>query len=620
MGIAGLCIYRSVWGSRPFLERLARADSLIAQERKGAALRGLARMVGHARESSQYLSIAKRQMELSASAAALRTLQRGIRRSADDGRLAALVIHLLLREARFEEAISYVPRVVHKGYESIGAEALIKAALTGSRTGGDSPSRGSFHSERAEHVPEEPVEFSQVQGGRDQAYVTAFPLDRGEEQFRVEPSPPIRHTTGIALARIAPALWLAAFGVTGMHAFLQNAACAYARVGELHAAFRLYSRILGTEAPENTAFWATVAYDAGQFSLVFELLPISLARADLFGTYSAASTHARTHLLLAADAAFDGGDRARARAFWYAYVDRFPGTSIHALYNLALTAPHAQERVRMLAQCVEGDKTYYPAVACYARESIAFRAAHRQRDSVTELLSERGVYSVQMEQEHFLSPHFPVEARSLLAELAQEAMHGRADVRFALEYFRFCYPAQKRLQGSRGALWQLLEVFPVDTQVRRYARWFFFRIGEYESAFGLSDAGGGPEDAFYRALAAASRTGRVESILGGLVEATRAVEARSAAFANIAIVLERMGKKTAAAEHFVLAADEATRESVRQLRKEAGEGEAEEHPRARPAAGKAQRWREWYQHAGQLLQQQGKTAAARALLQRAQAR
>lgn len=108
-----------------FLDGLSNVDVQIAEGRQTKALKSLKRLQKKAVNSTNYVSIVKRQLKLNSIPDALISLQTGIKNFPDSPELSALLTSILIDSEKPAEALPYCENLKNTPYASLGAEASI---------------------------------------------------------------------------------------------------------------------------------------------------------------------------------------------------------------------------------------------------------------------------------------------------------------------------------------------------------------------------------------------------------------------------------------------------------------------------------------------------------------
>lgn len=108
-----------------FLDGLSNVDVQIAEGRQTKALKSLKRLQKKAVNSTNYVSIVKRQLKLNSIPDALISLQTGIKKYPDSPELSALLTSILIDSEKPAEALPYCENLKDTPYASLGAEASI---------------------------------------------------------------------------------------------------------------------------------------------------------------------------------------------------------------------------------------------------------------------------------------------------------------------------------------------------------------------------------------------------------------------------------------------------------------------------------------------------------------
>ena len=334
-----------------FQQKLDLIDSSIQEGSAQKALDNLSALRKKAQVPIQYLSIAKRELQLHSPVQALQSIQAGLKKYPNDSMLEAVLTHTLLQEGRAEDAAAAAETLQGTPYAGIGAEALIQADKI------------------------------------KQTYRTSVPF--WQEGFKL---------TGEHIFLENAAVVLAHKGEIAQAAALRS------RIAKEEAVRSPYfwsclAYDLGNFQP--------VLDD-----LVYSLAYTDMA--GLPEHNPKAFEHARRHILLAADASAGLSDMEQARGFWQMYIDRYADSSSEVFYNLAMTAPTDEEKAEVLIDCISQNPGYYPAVAQYVRACSAINAAHNQKNPLDEYLQNKDFFSLEMEKRLFVSSAFTLSAEQVL--------------------------------------------------------------------------------------------------------------------------------------------------------------------------------------------------------------
>jgi len=334
-----------------FQQKLNSIDSTIEDGNTQKALKSLSALRKKARFPVQYLSIAKRELQLHSPVQALQSMQTGLKKHPDDPMLKAALTHTLLQEDRIEDAAAIAEALLGTSYAGIGTEALIQA-------------------DKIKQTYRTPVPFWQEGFRRT-----------GEHIFLENAAAMLAHQGEIA-----------------------QAAALRSRIAKDEA---LRSPYFWSCLAYDMGNFQPVLDD-----LVYSLAYADMA--GLPEHNPKAFEYARRHLLLAADASAGLGDMDQARGFWQMYVDRYADSSSEVFYNLAMTAPTQEEKAEILIDCISQNPGYYPAVAQYVRACSAIEAAHSQKNPLDEYLQSKDFYSLEMEKSLFVSSAFTLSAEEVL--------------------------------------------------------------------------------------------------------------------------------------------------------------------------------------------------------------
>ena len=334
-----------------FQQKLDLIDSSIQEGSAQKALDNLSALRKKAQVPIQYLSIAKRELQLHSPVQALQSIQAGLKKYPNDSMLEAVLTHTLLQEGRAEDAAAAAETLQGTPYAGIGAEALIQADKI------------------------------------KQTYRTSVPF--WQEGFKL---------TGEHIFLENAAVVLAHKGEIAQAAALRS------RIAKEEA---IRSPYFWSCLAYDLGNFQPVLDD-----LVYSLAYTDMA--GLPEHNPKAFEHARRHLLLAADASAGLSDMELARGFWQMYIDRYADSSSEVFYNLAMTAPTDEEKAEVLIDCISQNPGYYPAVAQYVRACSAINAAHNQKNPLDEYLQNKDFFSLEMEKRLFVSSAFTLSAEQVL--------------------------------------------------------------------------------------------------------------------------------------------------------------------------------------------------------------
>ena len=334
-----------------FQQKLNSIDSSIQEGNTQKALDSLRALRKKAQVPIQYLSIAKRELQLHSPVQALQSIQAGLKKYPDNSMLKAVLAHTLMQEGRMEDAAAAAEFLEGTSYIGIGAEALIQA-------------------DKIKQTYRTPVSF-------------------WEECFRL---------TGAHIFLENAAVMLAHKGEIAQAARLRS---------RIEKEESLRSPYFWSCLAYDLGNFQPVLDD-----LVYSLVYADMA--GLPENNPKAFEYARRHLLLAADASAGLGDMEQARGFWQMYVDRYTDSSDEVFYNLAMTAPTDEEKAEVLIDCISQNPGYYPAVAQYVRACSAINAAHNQKNPLDEYLQNKDFFSLEMEKRLFVSSAFTLSAEQVL--------------------------------------------------------------------------------------------------------------------------------------------------------------------------------------------------------------
>jgi len=469
-----------------FQQKLDTIDASIQDGDSQKAIDRLRSLRKKARFPVQYLSIAKRELQLQTPVQALQSIQAGLKKYPDDATLKAALTHTLLQSDRIDDAAAAAEDLLDTSYSNIGTEALIRT-------------------DKLNNTYRTSVEF-----------------------------------------------WKEGFRLTGEQVFLENAGLMLAHRGDIAAAAALRASIPKKEALRSPYFWSCLAYDTGNFAPVLEDLIYSLVYADMAGVPEnnpKAFEYARRHILLAADASAGLGDIEQARDFWQTYLDRYPNISEDVFYNLAMTAPTEQEKIRILTDCLTQNPGYYPVVAQYVRACAAINEANAHKSSLTEYLQNRDFFSLEMEKSLFVSSAFTLSPEQALENAIAT---NKEDPLLLLENFRYRYARSKNYAQGNGEMWKLLEQYPHTSLIKAYARWYFASSADLNACFSIEKVGNRYEDAFYDGIRNAVQ-GLSTTALKALSEAEQDSRYTTSAVINQAYIYDARNEPDIAVKYFTRA-------------------------------------------------------------------
>ncbi len=347
-----------------------------------------------------------------------------------------------------------------------------------------------------------------------------------------------------SLDGIDPQMLVRAFEGTGDPVFFRDAVVLLAVKGDLGSAcdIVLSERLQGLVAqrePGDRLMAALVCYDAG-------LLDQALAFLD-----GSPDPLAPTEILLAGDTAWRMKDPDRARLCWNAAMGLYPAVSPLPYYNLSLVSGDKETSSTLLGSCLDLFPGYYPAVVFYVRQ-VPAPGAEPPVDEVTEALGKAGFKSMEMERLERRDIFEVERARALLANSIAEGKDS-PDARLLIESMRFENGNKPDAVRSRAEMWRLLERYPSDGTLRKYAVWFFTDIKEYSTAFAINADLPGGGLSFYRGLSEAME-GRLEEALGFFSMGAGDGSDAWASQANIGMIHLRQGDGSRAIEELSSAA------------------------------------------------------------------
>jgi putative lipoprotein len=348
------------------------------------------------------------------------------------------------------------------------------------------------------------------------------------------------------LVAIDPYCWEQAYRLTYKQTFLKMGALSFCRDGKISKAEFLRESIPTNEIIQDPFFWACVSFDLGHFDFIFRNLNSAILNAENAGVFEKDNLDvdkASRYLLLAADAAYSTGDVDVARSYWQTCAD-LPLSLPIALYNLALTSETEEEKARIFVECIEKYPYYYPAISSYIRQYLVLKDSEVP-DEVTKYLAERGFYSMKMEDIYLGLPNMVYLPDTLLQSALKVEGH---DPRIAIEYFRYKHYKGINFKSGIADMWNLLEKYPENMDVKIYAKWYFSHCRDFNACFSVGKTGDEALDAFYLGLEKACRASNDDDIIESFKKACEVPEYRAFATANIAYVYYQQGQKSKAIE------------------------------------------------------------------------
>lgn len=345
---------------------------------------------------------------------------------------------------------------------------------------------------------------------------------------------------------IEPYCWEQAYRLTYKQAFLKMGALSFCKEDKISQAEFLRESIPTSEIIQDPFFWACVSFDLGHFDFIFRNLNNAILNAENAGVFDKDSLDvdkASRHLLLAADATYGTGNIDEARSYWQTCAD-LPLSMPIALYNLALTSETEEEKTRFFVECIEKYPNYYPAVSSYIRQYLVLKDSEVS-DEVTKYLAERGFYSMKMEEVYLGLPNLVYSPEALLQSALTTEGH---DPRIALEYFRYKHYKSVDFKVGIADMWNLLERYPDNIDVKIYAKWYFSHCRDFNACFSVGETGNEALDAFYLGLEKAVRASTDDDIIDSFKKACEVPEYRVYATANIAYIYYQQGLKDKAIE------------------------------------------------------------------------
>ena len=220
-----------------------------------------------------------------------------------------------------------------------------------------------------------------------------------------------------------------------------------------------------------------------------------------------------------------------------------------ALYNLALTSKTEEEKVSHFVECIEKYPYYYPAISSYIRQYLVLKDSEVP-DEITKYLAERGFYSMKMEDIYLGLPNMVYLPETLLQSALATEGH---DPRIAIEYFRYKHYKGLDFKAGIADMWNLLERYPDNSDIKTYAKWYFSHCRDFNACFSVGETGNEALDAFYLGLEKAVRGSTDDDIIESFTKSCVIPEYKVYATANTAYIYYQQGLKDKAIETLSIA-------------------------------------------------------------------
>lgn len=341
---------------------------------------------------------------------------------------------------------------------------------------------------------------------------------------------------GLSL-RLAP-VWKIAGEETGLSVFIINAILSYVLDSRYQEALSLFDTDVSSTISIDPYLESLIQYDSGHYSKV------------------KAGTSLES-LLLAADAFWLQGERQTATSLWSTVLRDFQNDNPEILYNLAVASEFERDERKFLETCLSAYPAFYPAVVRYVRRA-GVPDKETRLDAVEELLHSRGLVSQLMAEKLARVPVSLAQARFVLDAAVAIEPH---DPKIDMELVRF-----EQLQGKDrirlvSELWNLLERFPKNEDIRSWVAWNFALLNETDQFYSVLSTDSSEWNPFYMGINKALK-GDLESAEMYFQECASFEDMNSSALANIAQIYLKQKKYSKAIEYFSLAASMAPNDSI----------------------------------------------------------
>jgi tetratricopeptide (TPR) repeat protein len=358
--------------------------------------------------------------------------------------------------------------------------------------------------------------------------------------------------------RVNPDYWLAAYSTVAVPSFLRNASVLYAFQGNFPGALSVLDSPAAKSAesstvfeslPDESVYLATLNFDAGYFEKVFQFLP-----------RESMSSANRDSLALMADSAVKINDIPFARTVWALYGQKDPSASPVPWYDLAVTSSSYPEVRDNLEKALHYFPSWYPAVARYLR-LVPDGSTAVKIDPIEAELEKAGFRTLAMEQAHLNDPVTREHAARVLSE-AQAVSGSKVDPMIVIENFRFAFSLDRDKIRSASEMWKILEKYPSDPVLKKYAIWYFASIGHFDACFTLARGGDDEYFLFYQGLQAAM-TGNLVLAEKDFSSGANDPEQAWCAEANIARIKQKTKDTASAINDYSIAAGLAPNDTVK---------------------------------------------------------
>ena len=422
-----------------FDKALENVDTQISAGKTKKALTLLVKMRRDASTCSQWLSLVKRERELNNYQQAADTLNTALTAMPANETLAALQIDTLLNMNNPAAACVYTSSLLHTAYAALAAYAELCNSDT-------TPTSG-----------------------------------------------------------MNPEYWLKAYDAVPNPIFARNAAVMYAVQGDLASACTIAKKqtdVLASvrQSPDsdfspqkNHYFTALLLYDAGFPDLVHTYIT------DPGGTTSGVADE-----MLVADAFFQQDDITNARKIWKMICSAYPESSPIPYYNLAVTSTDIADEKQFLEDSLTVSPAYYPAVVRFARRAdtlfshstITPDAADQPLVGFTRMEAVQRIKQTTVTIEQVQT----ILSNALTASSDGSMDDSPKDIRLLIEDMRFKNQLHPDAIQESGRIWELIEKYPRNEVLHRYALWFFALTQNYDACFSINHLSTVPPDIFYVAL------------------------------------------------------------------------------------------------------------------------
>lgn len=508
--LVSVILYRSFSErhGRSLPEMLSTVDTLILSGDRNEALSVLKDARKKAVSTSQWISIAKREINLSELNQAEETIRIALDNFPVNDRLSAVLVYVLLKENKTAEAVEFLPFLKGTEFASLAAYTEI---------------------------------------------VSSMPVNGGAPDF----------------SSMNPQSYSDAWKFSGNPVFRRDGALLYALEGNYRQAYDAFCMAPENGVRDSSSLSldgdsylkSLLAYDAGFFSAVPGIL-FSAVRSS--GGEMAQDSLLRffspEEVLLAADSFYMSGDSGKADSLWKILVSSGEAVGPVPFFNHSVYAASWSEKRSTLEKCLSFFPDYYPAVAEYVRSAVPADSPSvvlfgGKYGFAEDALREAGFVSVAMEAAELNKPVTLPEAREVLdSALSSNTSDGDGkDLRLNLEEIRFLCFQNGKDADARHKLWNLLELYSGNRLVADFAVWLFCAQGDFNLAFEVLKDSSSPDPVYSGIQEAAA--GNPDTALGLFESVIESDGKNYAAYANSAVILKKQGKYNEAADLFVMAGE-----------------------------------------------------------------